>query len=266
MKAMPTEAALRRWGDDILASVAFLTRIPVARWLTVPHLPLGQTMRAFPIVGALLGIAGGFLLWLLHALGAPPLLAGAITLAGFVLLTGALHEDGLADMADGFGAGRDRDDTLTIMRDSRIGTFGVIALVLVLLFKAASLADIAERSWYVGPAVLASTGAFSRALIVWLMGAIPPARRDGLSASAGQPAEMTVQPALLIGGIGAAVLLLAAGGLVMAVLVLATGFATATAVRAIAMERIGGQTGDVCGAVQVLSETAMLAMAATVLP
>src|SRR5439155_12756684 len=130
---------------------------------------------------------------------APAVLAAAIALACLIVLTGALHEDGFADLLDGFGGGRDREDVLAIMRDSRIGTFGVLGLALVLIAKAASLGELAERSWFVAPLAFAGTSAFSRAMIVWLMGRTPPARPDGLSASAGQPAPDAVRSALLIG-------------------------------------------------------------------
>jgi adenosylcobinamide-GDP ribazoletransferase len=266
MKGISSEAeALKRWGEDVLACVAFLTRMPVGSWATVAVRPLSQVMWAFPIVGALLGICGGLVLAAVAALGAPPLLAAAIALACLIALTGALHEDGFADLLDGFGGGQDREDVLAIMRDSRIGTFGVLGLVLVLIAKATSLGEIVERSWYVAPLALAGTSAFSRAMIVWLMGTTPPARPDGLSASAGQPGPDAVKSALLIGAIGSGLLLLAAVGLPTALLALILGWGSAAAIRAITMERIGGQTGDVCGAVQVISETVMLAAIAIML-
>lgn len=262
MTPLWTEAA-KRLMDDFVAATAFLTRIPVGHSLETP--PLARGMRAFPIVGALLGTAAAIVLSILSKIGAPGLLAAAFTLAIMGFLTGAFHEDGLADTADGFGGGRDRDHVLAIMRDSRIGTFGVMALLLVLLAKAACLADLASRPWFVVVAILAATGGFSRSLMVWLMGTTAPARREGLSASAGTPSAKTVGASLLIGGVPAGLLLFAAAGLGAAVLVLAAGLGTAALARALALRRIGGQTGDVCGAVQVLSETAMLSLAVIIL-
>jgi adenosylcobinamide-GDP ribazoletransferase len=248
---------------EFVAATAFLTRIRLGRSTEPP--PLSRGMRAFPIIGALLGAVAAIFLSALSAVGAPGLLAAALTLAVIALLTGALHEDGLADTADGFGGGRNRDHVLAIMRDSRIGTFGVVALGFMLLAKAASLDDLASRPWLAVLAVLIATGAFSRSLTVWLMGATPPARHDGLSVTAGTPSTDTVRAALLIGGIPAGLLLFAAAGLAAAVLVLAAGFGVAALVRALALRRIGGQTGDICGAVQVLSETAMLSLAVIIL-
>jgi adenosylcobinamide-GDP ribazoletransferase len=262
-----TEAdALNRWGNEFITALAFLTRIPAGGWMPADAPPLAQAMRAFPIVGMLLGLFGGLILWIASAVGSPPLLAAAISLTALIFLTGALHEDGLADMMDGLGGGQDREDRLAIMRDSRIGTFGVVALALMLMAKGACLADFTSRNWYLAPAIMAGAGTFSRSLIVWLMGATPPARHDGLSAAAGQPSWDTARTALLIGGIGGGLLLALAGGIIMAVFALSAGWAAAAVVRTIAIQRIGGQTGDVCGGVQVLSETAILAVAATMLP
>jgi adenosylcobinamide-GDP ribazoletransferase len=262
MTPLWTEAA-KRWIDEFVAAAAFLTRIPFGRSIEPPRLSRG--MRAFPIVGALLGAAAAIVLSILVAIGASGLLAAALTLAMLGLLTGALHEDALADMADGFGGGRNREHVLAIMRDSRIGTFGVTALALVLLAKAACFADLAFRPWFAVLAILAATSAFSRSLMVWIMAATPPARREGLSATAGTPSSDTVRDSLLIGAIPAALLLFAAAGLAAAVLVLAAGFGAAALIRALAVRRIGGQTGDICGAVQVLSETAMLSLAVIIL-
>src|SRR5215208_7015473 len=113
--------AIKRLMDEFVAATAFLTRIPFGYLIEPP--PLARGMRAFPIVGALLGTAAAIVLSILSTIGAPGLLAAAFTLAIMGLLTGAFHEDGLADTADGFGGGRNRDHVLAIMRDSRIGAF-----------------------------------------------------------------------------------------------------------------------------------------------
>src|SRR5262245_39999033 len=132
------------WGADLGASFGFLTRLPMPVGLSSS--PLSEAMRAFPLVGAVVGGAAGLLLTGLAATGLPGLAASGRTLAAVALLTGGLHEDGLADMADGFGGGSDRESRLAIMRDSRIGTFGVMALFLGLFVKAACLAGLAQGS------------------------------------------------------------------------------------------------------------------------
>jgi adenosylcobinamide-GDP ribazoletransferase len=178
-------------------------------------------------------------------------------------LTGGLHEDGLADTADGIGGGRDRDSKLAIMRDSRIGTYGVMALVLGLIVKAACLGALAQGPATAVIALLAASGAFSRALIVWLMASTPPARSDGLAQSVGQPSDFTSRNTLLVGGVITILLLLLTRGVVPAVATMVIGALVAVLVRSVAMRQVGGHTGDICGALQFLVETAMIAAAAS---
>ena len=252
---------MKGWTADIAASVGFLTRLPMPAEL--PFVPLSEAMRAFPLAGALIGALAGVMLAALASLGLPALAAAGLTLAALAWLTGALHEDGLDDTADGFGGGKDRDGKLAIMRDSHIGSYGVLALILGLLVKGACLAALAQDSWLHLVALLAATGGFSRALIVWLMASTPPARNDGLAHAAGQPSDFTARSALVIGGLLALVLLLFSYGLIPALVVGSVGALAAGAMRSLAMRQIGGHTGDICGALQFVSETAMIAAAAT---
>jgi adenosylcobinamide-GDP ribazoletransferase len=252
---------VKGWTADLAARVGFLTRLPMPADL--PFVPLSEAMRAFPLAGALIGALGGAVLASLAGLGLPALAAAGLALAALACLTGALHEDGLADTADGFGGGKDRASKLAIMRDSHIGSYGVLALILGLLVKAACLAALAQDSWLHLVALLAATGALSRALMVWLMASTPPARSDGVAHAAGQPSDLTARSALLIGGLLALVLLLFSYGLIAALVVGGVGVAAAGAVRLLAMRQVGGHTGDICGALQFVSETAMIAAAAT---
>ena len=125
---------MNEWLDDFRTAVAFLTRLPM------PH-PDGamppnfvRAHRMFPVVGALIGAAVGLLCLGLRYAGVPDLAAAALALGGSAMITGALHEDGLADVADGFGGGRNLESKLEIMRDSRLGTYG--ALILLVSFAA----------------------------------------------------------------------------------------------------------------------------------
>ncbi|MGE3871381.1 MAG: adenosylcobinamide-GDP ribazoletransferase [Parvibaculaceae bacterium] len=251
----------KSWTADLAASLGFLTRLPMPGGR--PSVPLAEAMRAFPLAGAVIGAAAGLALAGLAATGLPDLAAAGLTLAALALLTGGLHEDGLADTADGFGGGRDRDRKLAIMRDSHIGTYGVMALVLGLLVKAACLASLAQGSVPAVIGLLAASGALSRALIVWLMASTPPARSDGLAHGAGQPADFTARTALLAGSILAALFLLPTLGLVPALAIAGAGALTAGLVRFLALRQVGGHTGDICGALQFLAETAMIAVAAS---
>ncbi|WP_119273611.1 adenosylcobinamide-GDP ribazoletransferase [Taklimakanibacter deserti] len=251
----------KSWTADLAASFGFLTRLPIPGG--VPSAPLAEAMRAFPVAGAVIGAASGLVLAGLASTGLPGLAAAGLTLAALAVLTGGLHEDGLADTADGFGGGQDRDGKLAIMRDSHIGAYGVMALVLGLLVKAACLGALAEGPATAVVALLAATGALSRALIVWLMASTPPARSDGLAHGAGQPSDFTSRKALLLGGIIAALLILATWGLGPALVILGAGALVAGLTRFLAMRQIGGHTGDICGALQFLVETAMIAAAAS---
>jgi adenosylcobinamide-GDP ribazoletransferase len=250
---------IRPFAETLLA-LSFLTRLPIPFIRTIDMPPLAQAMRFFPLAGALIGaIAAGVLIGA-DMLGLPSLLAAVIALGVGTLVTGALHEDGLADVADGFGGGKTREARLEIMRDSRIGTYGTIALVLSYLGRAAIYETLSGAPPLTILALFAGAAAFSRALVVDLLWATRPARNDGLSVFAGRPSRRSALFSLLTGGIGAAV----AAGLVLSpeisVLAIAAAGIMLALMRAICMRQIGGQTGDVCGAVQVLTELTMLSV------
>ena len=124
------------WADDLLHALMFLTRLPVPAAARGDR-PLMHTGWAFPLVGLLVGAFGGSALWLGAHSGIPLLASALIALALTAFVTGALHEDGLADLADGFGGGGTKERKIEIMRDSRVGSYGVLALVIVTGIKAA---------------------------------------------------------------------------------------------------------------------------------
>jgi len=236
---------------DLAAAIGLLTRLPVpahgARG--------GAAAWAYPLVGAGIGALTGGILSAAAATDLPPPVAAGLAVAVAVTVTGALHEDGLADAADGLWGGWTRERRLEIMRDSRIGAYGVLALVLSLLLRWSCFAAIAPTAgaWL----YLAAAGAASRAAMVALWSALPPARRDGLAAGQGRPRRAT---ALLAGVLALAVLAtLPAGGGVPVALACA---GAALVCGRLAWTRIGGQTGDVLGATQQVCEIAAL-LAAT---
>lgn len=255
---MPQErdTPLLQPGDFALA-LALLTRLPVP--LSHAAATRGAAAAwAWPLAGALVGglaaLAGSIAL----ALGLPTGVAAGIVLAMGIVLTGALHEDGLADCADGFWGGWDRARRLEIMKDSHIGSYGVLALGLSLILRWSALSALIAAGHLWGPVIAAA--ALSRAPMAGVMHALPNARGSGLSQSTGRPAQDTV---LLGGAVALAVALLATGGAVLAAVVAVALAGLATA--AIARARIGGQTGDVLGATQQLAEIAALAALAAVL-
>lgn len=194
---------------------------------------------------------------LAYALGLAPLLCAVLTIAATLLVTGALHEDGLADTADGFGGGTTRERKLAIMRDSRIGTYGVCALFVALSVRVASLTILAEPS-LVAPALVAAHVA-ARAPLPLLLNLLPPARADGLSAGAGRPSRGRALVAMLIGVAMLAVLLPPLKALLGAVLLGAVCVGMAW----LSMRQIGGQTGDVAGALEQVAEALILIIAST---
>jgi adenosylcobinamide-GDP ribazoletransferase len=238
-----------------LAATAFFTRLPIAAarhhdW------PLADAGWAFPLVGAGIGAAAAlaFLLAQLVGLGDWP--AALLAVLSGVALTAALHEDGLADTADGFLGGRDREAKLAIMRDSRHGTFGVLAIVFSISLRSAALASIGDVI-HAGLALIAAH-AVSRAALPVAMWRLAPARAEGLGATAGN-----ARPPAVIGAvaIGAAISVTALGPMRGGVGICLTGVIVFAMV-GIARRQIGGQTGDVLGAFQQLGEIVMLLTAA----
>ncbi|MEM7119846.1 MAG: adenosylcobinamide-GDP ribazoletransferase [Pseudomonadota bacterium] len=244
------------WIDRLRLAFGFLTRLPVGgRGVSAP---LAQAAALFPIVGAVVGLAAGVVYVIAHGLGTGPWLAACMAVGAAVLITGALHEDGLADVADGFGGGGDRESKLDIMRDSRIGSYGVIALVLVIAARIGALAGIGNP--YEVLATLIAAGAVSRAVLVVAMRMMPRARTDGLGADAGTPGFEATIMALGIAALLTLVLLLPWTW----VLALLLATAAAAVVIYVAGRQIGGQTGDVLGAMQQATEIAVLVAVAMV--
>ncbi len=243
---------------DPLEALRLLSRLP---------LPHGAAPRrgaaagwAWPLAGALIGalaaLAGGAALWL--GLGAGS--AAACVLGAQILITGALHEDGLADCADGFWGGQDPRQRLEIMRDSRIGSYGTLALIVTLLLRWNLIATLLAHGAFAAFAPLVAAGALSRAPLVALLHLLPNARGDGLAAAFGQPARATV---LLAAAWGLLPALLLSGPAALGAAVAVAG-AAALAAR-IARAKIGGLNGDALGAAQQLCEIAALAAFAALL-
>lgn len=244
-------SGLAGWIADLHLALVFLTRLPMPPLPPRPSEALAQAMRCFPLVGLAVGLAGGVVFALARD-AVTPLAAGLMAVAVMALLTGGLHEDGLADTADGLGGGRDRDHVLAILRDSRIGSYGALALILGVGLRAAALAGAADAT--AGLAAVVAAATLSRGLIPAAMTLSRPARDDGLGAGAGRPRGGETLSALAIAAV-VATLCLGLGGAVVA---LACAVAAGGAVLWAAHRRIGGYTGDILGAVQQAAEIAVL--------
>ena len=243
---------IRRLPIDTRDCLAFFSRLPVGAGTTLSDFRVSAA--AWPLAGGIIVLIPAALLWLALYVNLPGLIAAMIALAAAVVITGGLHEDGLADTADGFGGGASKERKLDIMRDSRLGTYGALALIFSILLRVASLALIAVNGG--GVVALFAAALLSRTLALWHWGTLLPARDDGLAVSAGQPDWR----ALFIGsGLGAIALftLLLGIGATSVYAVIAAMFAIFLFTR-LTDSQVGGHTGDTIGAAQQIAETALL--------
>ncbi len=243
-EAMP---AARRELIRLFAAIQFFTRLPVPAWVGHSEEHLRGAIHYLPVIGLMVGCTGAATL-LLGSLLWPPLVAVVVSSATTILLTGALHEDGLADAIDGLGGGQTRDQALAIMKDPRAGVFGALALGLALLLKVSCLQAVLPAR---AAQLLVSGHAFSRFGVVALMACLPYARATGASrarpfaqdvsslsiavAGLAAIAPLTLLGTPALGGAGAAAVVGGIWGLLL-------------------RRRLGGYTGDSMGAAQQLME------------
>lgn len=237
--------------QDLKVAALFLTSIPVRVDDRVTMRDLARAVYLFPVMGAVVGLLGGAVFTVASLLGLPTLPGALLALAAMILATGGLHEDGLADTADSLGAGPDREKALAIMRDSRIGSFGAMALILSLVGRVSALAPIYDPVLLTK--VLVAAGMASRALMPVVMLLQPSARATGLAAEAGRPEPLRV-------AIGAALALVACALLIPKLALIAVGVAALGGLLVATWlgRRLGGCTGDTLGAVQQVAEIAFL--------
>jgi len=251
--------SLRRRLNEVSLAVAFLTRLP---WIPADWTPpLMSAAWAFPWAGALLGLVCGAVAAGAATLGLDPWLAATLGLGANMLFTGCLHEDGIADSADGIGSGRDRDRSLEILRDSRIGTYGVVAALFSLLIRIGALAMLLKAGpWGLALPAWMLAAAWGRAVGPLFTRLSPPARADGVGAGAGRPSIRGTVEAIAATVLGALVWSLGVGlGVVGA---LCVALLPVVWLRWLAIKRLGGYTGDVIGAAILLAECSALVMMA----
>jgi adenosylcobinamide-GDP ribazoletransferase len=246
---------MNEWLDDFKMATGFLTRLPVPHPDGAGLANFARAYRLFPVVGGLIGLAIGLFGLVLGLVGVPDQAAAALVLGAGALLTGALHEDGLADLADGFGGGRDVEGKLAIMRDSRIGTYGAIALLVSFAAKLSALVAIPDG--YVVQSLIAAH-ALARGVLPALALELPYARQDGLARASGQPDTATTAVACALALL---IALLSLSWLDALWAVVAAGISGLVIAR-LALRQIGGQTGDVLGAAEQVAETAILVLLA----
>jgi adenosylcobinamide-GDP ribazoletransferase len=241
---------------DVGDALRFFTRAPVGEPSASAPLDINRFAWAAPVAGGAVGLVGALALAATGLIGLPPIIRAGLATAALVAATGALHEDGLTDVADGFGGGATRAMKLDIMRDSRIGAYGAIALTLALILRVGALAAALDGGFWRACASLIAVAALSRAGALTPLGLLVSARADGAGAAAGR-----LEPEALAAAWGTALVVALVLGLISFGLAHALAAALASGAGAFAMvvlarRAIGGQTGDVAGAAQQLAEIA----------
>jgi adenosylcobinamide-GDP ribazoletransferase len=244
---------------DIMAALGLLTRLPVPVNTEAARRRGAAAAWAYPLAGLVVGLIAGLAGLMALGLGLPAAAVAGLVLAASILVTGALHEDGLADSCDGLWGGWTPGQRLVVMKDSHIGTYGVLGLVLALGLRWVALASLIASGNLFAPVLAAAV--LSRAPMVALMHALPNARTKGLSQSVGRPARQTMLVAVgvaIVVGFGLTGLAIIPLALILLL--------TTLLIAALARLKIGGQTGDILGASQQVSEIAVLLTLASLLP
>lgn len=236
---------------DLITCLKFSTRLPIAPATAIDGAELARALWALPLAGAIVGMCGTAVYCLAALTNVPPVPAAALAIATTAVVTGCLHEDGLADVADGLG-GATRAHRLQTMRDSQIGTYGACALIIALLLRVTSLASLGEPRLAASALIVSHVAA--RASLPMFMYALPPARTDGLAAAA---ADVPIGVAAIAALSGVVAVGLGLGLKAAALAVVAMAFVVMWA-RGFCLRQFGGQTGDVLGALEQTGEIVVL--------
>jgi adenosylcobinamide-GDP ribazoletransferase len=243
---------MRQRALQAIAAFGLLTRLPVWRLTDAAPAEFVRSVWAFPIVGAVIGGLGGVFYALAIRIGLASSLASLLAVGCMILLTGALHEDGMADTIDGFGGGRTAERRLEIMRDSRIGSYGALALIVAVGLRVAAIATLADP-WRVLIALVVA-GSLARGAILVVLLTAKPARNNGMAAGLARVPMGETIAGLAMPLVLGAILLPFPRVLFLALIAALIAWVIARA----ATSRIGGHTGDVLGATAVISECAAL--------
>lgn len=239
--------------EDIWVAFGLLSRLPLPERVWDDTRVPANAAWAYPLVGAVLAGLAGVLGYLLTLAGLPSGFVAAAVLLVFTFLTGAMHEDGLADAADGLWGGFERSRRLEIMKDSHIGAYGVIALIAGFALRWSALTALIGGGYLWAPLLAVAMG--SRAAMVFVMASLPNARSTGLSHMTWRPGRAALTAALGLSAV-TALICFGAGGLWL----LVGGAIAALGCRQLALRKIGGQTGDILGASQQVTEVVLLGL------
>lgn len=243
--------------SDVATAFSLLTRLPVPVDRATSADRAAAAVWAWPLTGMAIGLMGGLTAHVLWALGVNSGLSALAAIGTMVLVTGGLHEDGLADTADGLGPDVSREQRFEIMKDSRVGSFAVIALALALMARWGALSQF--HGWQL-TGLLVAAAAGSRSLMAAAMAIVPPARQTGLSAMIGRPRANAALLGLAIALFATLRIMGWPGMIALLVAMLA-----ALPVLMLAQRRLGGQTGDILGAAQICAEIGFLVAATAML-
>jgi len=240
--------------DDFRSCLSFWSRLPAA---PAEASPFRTAIRALPAAALAIALPAALTLALGRACGLSPLMAALVALAMLAALTGALHEDGLADCADAL-SGATPEQRLDIMKDSRNGTFGTLALVFSVGLRAAALAALLQASVLLACLAILASAAVSRVACLTPLALLPAARDAGLGKAAAAPDSDALRVAIVGAILCAALPLLAGAAAGTTVFAAIAAAGAAFLVTSQARQKLGGQTGDVAGAAQQLAEIAYL--------
>lgn len=241
--------------DDLRSCLGFWSRLPVGSHAALP--PFRTAVRALPLAALTIAVPATLAVALARGVGLWPLVAALLALAVLALTTGALHEDGLADCADAL-AGSSPERRLEIMKDSRNGTFGTLALIFSVTLRAGALAALAQISTPLACLALIAAAIVSRVACLAPLALLQPARVEGTGYAAGAPDANSMRVAIVGAILGAALPLLAGAPAGLTVLAAIVAAAAAFFVTSRARNLLGGQTGDVAGAAQQMAEIGYL--------
>jgi len=248
---MPGEIKWLRQLNLFFVAMSFFTRIPVPAWVVIDNEKLNKASGYFGVVGLVIGLICALVFWLVQLM-LPASIAILLAMVAGVLVTGAFHEDGLANTADGFGGGRTKEDKLRIMKDSRLGSYGALSLGLVLLLKWQLLVELALYSPMVAVSALVVGHTLSRVVAVSIIFSEQYVRDEQTSKSMPVAQYQQLNDLFMLIASGIFVLLWLNG---LAAFVL---FITLWLVRILLggffRKQIGGYTGDTLGAAQQISE------------
>jgi len=240
--------------------LGFLTRLPLDKKWFENNSQISADAYAFPFAGCIIGFIAAVVLLVAAILGFSPLAAASFAVLVLVILTGALHEDGLSDVADAFWALKTSEERLAIMKNSQIGVFGGLALVFAISLRIILLADIMTGSGlWAAFFILIAVEAASRGVMVWFWCSLPIAKGNGTAATVGEPDKQAGFFAAIVSLVIFAVPVIPAKGFLGFIIAVCFIILCVYAFSRLCRNKISGYTGDTIGAMQQISTIALLA-------